>query len=113
MGIHEQNVKECRYYSNGDVCPYNEVGCKFKHADDEIHEVENDLQTSDNLCYYCNTMFENQEDLVVHMTNMHIAHGLVRRLPARRLSDVKRSKPGSLICPLLGLVKMQLRSYFG
>ena len=34
LEVHEPNVNKCRYYNNGEVCPYDEVGCKFKHADD-------------------------------------------------------------------------------
>ena len=50
----------------------DQIGCQFKHADDVTEEFENGKQSDDNLCYYCNTMFESQETLIVHMTNLHM-----------------------------------------
>jgi hypothetical protein len=66
-------VKKCKFFRDGTECPYDEIGCKFKHSDDNItEELEKSMQVDDNLCYYCNTMFGNQDILVEHMTNMHM-----------------------------------------
>ena len=73
MQSHEHNVKKCKFFHEGKECPHDEVGCKFKHSDDDItEELEESMKVDDNLCYYCNTMFGNQDSLVVHMTNMHM-----------------------------------------
>ena len=33
MNVHENpNIKNCHYYNNNKVCPYEPVGCKFKHV---------------------------------------------------------------------------------
>ena len=72
MQSHEKEVKECKYYHEGKDCPYDEVGWKFKHTEDVPEAFENETEGDDNLCYYCNTLFENQDNLIVHMTNLHM-----------------------------------------
>ena len=33
MNVHENpNIKNCHYFNNNKVCPYEPVGCKFKHV---------------------------------------------------------------------------------
>ena len=29
------NVKQCQFYAKGHFCPFNELGCKFRHEDEE------------------------------------------------------------------------------
>ena len=72
LDVHDENVKICRYFRDGILCPFDEVGCKFKHEEVKNQENEKDIETEDNLCYYCNTMFESQEDLIEHMGEKHI-----------------------------------------
>ena len=36
--IHEGSNKPCKYFEHGQVCPFNEVGCKFVHEESENHE---------------------------------------------------------------------------
>ena len=32
INVHQnQNIKNCHYYNNNKVCPFDQVGCKFKH----------------------------------------------------------------------------------
>ena len=32
MNVHEKpNIKNCHYYNNNKMCPFDDVGCKFKH----------------------------------------------------------------------------------
>ena len=33
LQVHKDGVKPCKYNKNGEICPYDEVGCKFKHED--------------------------------------------------------------------------------
>ena len=36
MRIHAQNfTKSCKYFKGNVVCPFEELGCKFRHDDDE------------------------------------------------------------------------------
>ena len=78
--VHNPGVKVCKYKQSGHDCPYEEVGCMFSHVTvtEEIvnitlEDVESDEAIEeDNLCYYCNTMFDNQNYLVLHMTEHHM-----------------------------------------
>ena len=31
--VHEENTKSCHYYNNSKVCPYEDLGCMFKHEE--------------------------------------------------------------------------------
>ena len=33
LQVHKDGVKPCKYNKAGEFCPYDEVGCKFKHED--------------------------------------------------------------------------------
>ena len=33
MESHNEETKFCHYYNNGKICPYEEIGCKFKHKE--------------------------------------------------------------------------------
>ena len=33
LEVHKDGVKPCKYNKTGQICPYDEVGCKFKHED--------------------------------------------------------------------------------
>ena len=78
--VHNPGVKVCKYKQSGHDCPYEEVGYMFSHVTvtEEIvnitlEDVESDEAIEeDNLCYYCNTMFDNQDALVLHMTEHHM-----------------------------------------
>ena len=42
-------------------------------VDESIEDIDcEETSEEDNLCYYCNTMFDNQEELVFHMTQHHM-----------------------------------------
>ena len=49
MKIHEKHhVKNCHYFNNQKVCPYDVIGCKFNHADSK--ECRNQLECKIKLC---------------------------------------------------------------
>ena len=37
----EHNIKFCHYYNNSKECPYQEFGCKFRHAESEQCRYQN------------------------------------------------------------------------
>ena len=42
MNVHENpNIKNCHYFNNNKVCPYEPVGCKFKHAKSKMCDNPN------------------------------------------------------------------------
>ena len=75
---HTGSVKPCKYFQEGQVCPFIEIGCKFKHQDQEEKDDEQgaDDESRDdaenNLCYFCDIMFATQGDLIAHIGNMHL-----------------------------------------
>jgi len=83
LQVHAENVKKCKYYCNGKECPFEEVGCKFKHGlgdakdleEVEIEETEmNDLSNveyGENDCHLCETKLDNLEDLCEHFKFHH------------------------------------------
>ena len=83
------NVKVCHFFKNSINCPYELIGCMFKHEDNsEMLESENDEEIehssgddSDNVeetnpfnsnkCHLCSKQTDSKDDLYNHMENEH------------------------------------------
>ena len=91
------NVKVCHFFKNSINCPYELIGCMFKH-EDEIETVEDDseMRESDNdeeiehssgddannveetnpfdsnKCHLCSKQTDSEDDLYNHMESEHI-----------------------------------------
>ena len=50
---HKEMEKCCHYYNNGILCPYDDIGCKFKHKDSD--ECKYDKYCNFKLCQYKHT----------------------------------------------------------
>ena len=85
--VHEEHTSKCKYFESREACPYNEIGCKFKHEEegrsDEDEETVDDMETADDehsvqnvdsFCCYCNTWFKTQQELIDHMGDNHMEH---------------------------------------
>ena len=49
VNIHKnQNTKNCHYYNNDKFCPYDQVGCKFRHI--KSKQCENQAKCKTKLC---------------------------------------------------------------
>ena len=70
--IHTGSHKICKFFQDEKTCPFAEIGCKFIHEPAEKIDDDKEDETEDNLCYYCDTMFGNQEDLIEHMADNHM-----------------------------------------
>ena len=68
--VHESNVRTCKYFEEGQDCPYDEIGCKYKHGEKETEDSGE--RVDDHYCYYCNIMYNKQAELIDHMGNVHI-----------------------------------------
>ena len=68
---HEGPNKPCKYFEHGQVCPFDEVGCKFVHEEAETMRTDEDV-IENNPCIYCDTTFPSQGDLIEHMGNDHM-----------------------------------------
>ena len=37
MNVHTNpRIRNCHYFNNNKACPFNTIGCKFKHSDSEL-----------------------------------------------------------------------------
>jgi len=83
--VHEEHTKKCKYYKHGKICPYSDIGCMYKHEENE--ENADDMETLDDeeildeeetspsvgsFCCYCNTLFRTQQELIEHMGDAHM-----------------------------------------
>ena len=64
---HEQKQKFCHFYNNGKDCPYEEIGCKFKH--EAANNCKFDKNCSIKLCQFKHSqstvnLKENSEGLI-------------------------------------------------
>ena len=41
---HAGSHKPCKYFQEGNVCPFDEVGCKFQHNEANINDAEQDAE---------------------------------------------------------------------
>ena len=49
VNVHENpNIKNCHYYNNNKVCPFDTVGCKFKHV--KSKQCKNPTNCKNKLC---------------------------------------------------------------
>ena len=37
LGVHQESVKTCKFFEEGMVCPFEEIGCKFSHIEKETN----------------------------------------------------------------------------
>ena len=59
---HRVDIKFCHYYNNDKPCPYDKVGCKFKH--ENAPECRFNLKCTFKLCQFTHTTKKGEE--VVH-----------------------------------------------
>ena len=80
--MHKQEVKPCRFFKNHEICPFEDVGCKFMHEETEKPDennlcVKDDVKVGDedhmgdNDCHLCDKMFSCTETLVTHLQVDH------------------------------------------
>ena len=62
MRDHIVDIKLCHYFNNDKPCPYDEVGCKFKH--ETAPECRCNLKCTFKLCQFTHTTKKGEE--VVH-----------------------------------------------
>ena len=80
---HRVDIKSCHYFNNDKPCPYDKVGCKFKH--ETAPECRFNLKCTFNLCQFTHTTKKGEE--VVHRQELEtLNEGVVetkgRLLPA-------------------------------
>ena len=98
-------------------CPFNDIGCKFSHDDQVEDESIDDVNPKyDYYCTFCYSKFETQNDLIVHMRDVH-THRPISTYPATEwlhhlLAQDKKDPPMvSHISIVAGLVFMSLSSF--
>ena len=80
----ETNTKYCHYFNNSKLCPYDAIGCMFRHETASWcrfqkccnklcqfrHRQEN-LQSQKSQCGKCDLSFESKDDLIIHEHEDH------------------------------------------
>ena len=73
MGSHETE-RYCHYYNNGKICPFEEIGCKFRHEHSPACTFK---KCSNSLCQYrhdTNETFVSEDD-----TNIEVEETMDKR----------------------------------
>ena len=85
---HGGSRKPCKFFQDGNVCPFNEVGCKFVHEEtdtvdneekmehgcedpDAVTIVEPDDTVGENQCHLCMKDFDSKDSLFDHFETDH------------------------------------------
>ena len=65
--MHTENTNVCQYYLNGQICPFDEVGCQFSHTDGAADEDDSNnseiYDLIENQCHLCREEFSSKDDL--------------------------------------------------
>ena len=86
------NVKFCHYFNNNKICPYDDIGCMFRHENstkckfvkclNELcqfrHEQEDNSERVKFTCNKCDSIFTNKDDLIIHEHDDHIVTPVFR-----------------------------------
>jgi uncharacterized Zn-finger protein len=82
LSVLDKSVKICKYFNDRIDCPFNDIGCKFSHDDQVEDESIDDVNPKyDYYCTFCYSKFETQNDLIVHMRDVH-THRPISTYPA-------------------------------
>ena len=85
MEVHSEEVKVCRYYKSNQSCPFEPIGCMFRHeidnanSRDEIMDVGeesegNDFIPDENQCHICRKQCKCKDDLFNHVEREHVEY---------------------------------------
>ena len=73
--IHLENSRLCKYVKNQSECPFEKIGCMFKHEEPEPIEEESDTDDefipAVNQCHICRQILTCKDDLFDHIKNQH------------------------------------------
>ena len=64
---HEEERKCCHFFNNGKVCPFEEIGCKFKHV--ESKECRYGQNCFMKMCQFKHSSCEKSGDAVMDKEN--------------------------------------------
>ena len=95
ISVHSENTRVCHYFSHKQKCPFEQIGCKFRHegsdkssqsqhaeidngnstSEKEVEETGNDSSDEEileNQCHLCMKQFNKTDDLVNHFKHEHL-----------------------------------------
>ena len=74
--VHSQNTKVCHFFNNQKPCPYDDIGCKFRHEQTEEAEkeeiIDEDEIIVENQCHLCMKQYASYDNLTEHFKSDHI-----------------------------------------
>ena len=86
--VHMENTKACHFFKSNRICPFEPIGCKFRHdepsnqnmeisevlnrhtKDDDVASEEED-EILENQCHLCMTQMNTKKDLIIHFQFHH------------------------------------------
>ena len=87
--VHTEKLKKCKFFSNKETCPFERIGCKFVHDDEEddgIETVEDEYDLKENQCHLCKVQFSSKDHLMDHVEVDHVDYfqGMMEYAAANR-----------------------------
>ena len=96
MKMHEEETTMCKFFAKRMHCPYEEIGCKFNHEQQEKDENDEDLETVsdddesyefvENQCHLCKLQLNSRDELYYHVETQHTEYhqGMLEIIANRR-----------------------------
>ena len=76
MQMHDKQTKFCHYFNNGKICRFEELGCKFRHADSkECRFME---KCRKKLCEFKHSFKSQSTDEVIEVSDVQLVEVEVR-----------------------------------
>ena len=94
MMMHDEKISMCKFFTNSQHCPYEEIGCKFSHeaskegsSDDDSDNENEDLDVS---YEFIENKLPNRDELFDHVEINHREyHQGIMEIVANRRNDIK------------------------
>ena len=82
LHMHGEKVSMCKFFTNNQHCPYEDIGCKFSHEPSENGNDDEDLDNDEgdgdesyefieNQCHLCKLQMINRDYLYKHVETEH------------------------------------------
>ena len=81
--MHDEETTICKFFANQQDCPFEEIGCKFRHGPSENYNNNEDItnvsdddnddsyEFVENQCHLCKLQLLNRDDLYQHIETNH------------------------------------------
>ena len=98
LKMHEEETTMCKFFAKRKHCPYEQIGCKFNHEQQEKDENDEDLEIvsdddngdsyelAENQCHLCKLQLHSRDELYYHVETQHVEYhqGMLEIIANRR-----------------------------